>query len=344
MDRNVLLAVAAAQEAWDEAGDRGVRPGPRRHPRRLRDRRHRDDRRAAADVFLERGADRVSPFFIPSALVDTASGQIAIQLGITGPNFAPGLGLRHRLDGDRRGRRDDRARPGRHRPRGRHRGRDHAAHPRRLLRDAGARGRGRRPDARDAPVRRDAGRLRDGRGGLHPRARGARGGAGTRRHDLRGGARLRRLERRAPPRAARARGDRGRGDDHRGADGGRRRARARRLRQRARHLDAARRPRRDAGAAPGVRRPRLRARGLVDEVGHRPLLRGGRRGRGDDVRAGAAPPGAAADDQLPEPRPGARSRLRAERGAPGRDLEVALSNAMGLGGHNGCVLLGRYDG
>src|SRR5262249_29000376 len=25
------------------------------------------------------------------------------------------------------------------------------------------------------------------------------------------------------------------------------------------------------------------------------------------------------------------------------DVEVALSNAMGLGGHNGCVLLGRYD-
>jgi 3-oxoacyl-[acyl-carrier-protein] synthase II len=25
-------------------------------------------------------------------------------------------------------------------------------------------------------------------------------------------------------------------------------------------------------------------------------------------------------------------------------VEVALSNAMGLGGHNGCVLLGRYDG
>ena len=25
----------------------------------------------------------------------------------------------------------------------------------------------------------------------------------------------------------------------------------------------------------------------------------------------------------------------------GAELEVALSNAMGLGGHNGCVLLGR---
>lgn len=88
MDRNVLLAVAAAQEAWADAGLVGI-----------------DSARVGilvgsaiggiatiADqyqVFLERGPDRVSPFFIPSALVDTASGQIAIQLGITGPNFAP---------------------------------------------------------------------------------------------------------------------------------------------------------------------------------------------------------------------------------------------------------------
>ena len=41
-----------------------------------------------------------------------------------------------------------------------------------------------------------------------------------------------------------------------------------------------------------------------------------------------------------EPDPGVRPRLRAERGAP-TQVDVALSNAMGLGGHNGCVLLGR---
>ncbi len=41
------------------------------------------------------------------------------------------------------------------------------------------------------------------------------------------------------------------------------------------------------------------------------------------------------------PDPGARPRLRAERGARRVELDVALSNAMGLGGHNGCVLLGR---
>src|SRR3954452_8548044 len=88
MDRNVLLAVAAAQEAWDHAAIADFDPA-----------------RVGILVgsaiggiatiaeqqqtLMERGGDRISPFFIPSALVDTASGQIAIQLGITGPNYAP---------------------------------------------------------------------------------------------------------------------------------------------------------------------------------------------------------------------------------------------------------------
>jgi 3-oxoacyl-[acyl-carrier-protein] synthase II len=37
----------------------------------------------------ERGWERVSPFFIPNVLVDSASGQIAIELGLRGPNYAP---------------------------------------------------------------------------------------------------------------------------------------------------------------------------------------------------------------------------------------------------------------
>jgi 3-oxoacyl-[acyl-carrier-protein] synthase II len=88
MDRNVLLALAAAQEAWADAHVEGVDParvgilvGSAIGGIGTIAEQHR--------VFLERGPDRVSPFFIPSALVDTASGQIAIQLGITGPNFAP---------------------------------------------------------------------------------------------------------------------------------------------------------------------------------------------------------------------------------------------------------------
>ena len=88
MDRNVLLALGAAQEAWRDAGLNGIDPSrvgivvgsaigglpgiAEQH-----------------QVLLERGPDRVSPFFIPSVLVDSASGQIAISLGFRGPNYAP---------------------------------------------------------------------------------------------------------------------------------------------------------------------------------------------------------------------------------------------------------------
>src|SRR5581483_5215111 len=41
------------------------------------------------DIYLERGPDRVAPMFLPSVLVDTASGQLAIALGYRGPNYAP---------------------------------------------------------------------------------------------------------------------------------------------------------------------------------------------------------------------------------------------------------------
>ena len=88
MDRNVLLALSAAHEAWSDSGLEAADPartailvGSAIGGISTIAEQHR--------VFLERGPDRVSPFFIPSALVDTASGQIAIQLGLTGPNFAP---------------------------------------------------------------------------------------------------------------------------------------------------------------------------------------------------------------------------------------------------------------
>jgi 3-oxoacyl-[acyl-carrier-protein] synthase II len=42
-----------------------------------------------AETLRDRGPDRISPYFIPSVLVDTASGQLAISLGISGPNYAP---------------------------------------------------------------------------------------------------------------------------------------------------------------------------------------------------------------------------------------------------------------
>jgi beta-ketoacyl-acyl-carrier-protein synthase II len=41
------------------------------------------------EVLRERGHERVSPWYLPNVLVDSASGQIAIDLGLRGPNYAP---------------------------------------------------------------------------------------------------------------------------------------------------------------------------------------------------------------------------------------------------------------
>ena len=89
LERNVLLALGAGREAVADAGLDGAY-----HPARVGilfgtaiggligivEQ---------ANVLRERGLTRVSPTFIPSVLADTASGQLAISLGFRGPNFAP---------------------------------------------------------------------------------------------------------------------------------------------------------------------------------------------------------------------------------------------------------------
>ena len=89
LDRNVLLALDAGKQALDDAGldshyepERtgivfgsaigGVVGLMRQH-----------------EVLQERGPARVSPHFLPNILVDSASGQLAISLGLKGPNYAP---------------------------------------------------------------------------------------------------------------------------------------------------------------------------------------------------------------------------------------------------------------
>jgi 3-oxoacyl-[acyl-carrier-protein] synthase II len=89
LDRYVLLALAAGREAVAHAGLDGA---------------YGADRvgilfgsaiggflgiMEQAEVLQERGARRVAPTFIPSVLVDAASGQLAISLGFRGPNYAP---------------------------------------------------------------------------------------------------------------------------------------------------------------------------------------------------------------------------------------------------------------
>lgn len=41
-----------------------------------------------AGLMAEKGAQRVSPFFIPASIINLASGQVAMRTGATGPNYA----------------------------------------------------------------------------------------------------------------------------------------------------------------------------------------------------------------------------------------------------------------
>jgi 3-oxoacyl-[acyl-carrier-protein] synthase II len=87
LDRAVLFSLAAAREAQDDAGINGYKP----------------DRTGVVlgsciggfnqlmqqyEVMRERGPERVSPYFLPNILVDSASGQLAMELGVRGPNYA----------------------------------------------------------------------------------------------------------------------------------------------------------------------------------------------------------------------------------------------------------------
>jgi 3-oxoacyl-[acyl-carrier-protein] synthase II len=89
LDRSTQLAMVAARQSWEDAhidgsvdrdstgvafatGIGGV-----------------DSLLAGQAILVEKGPDRVSPFTIPKMLPNAAAGQIAIDLGIRGPNFCP---------------------------------------------------------------------------------------------------------------------------------------------------------------------------------------------------------------------------------------------------------------
>ncbi len=87
LERNVLLGVGAGREALTDAGLNGYDPARvgvifgsaiGGVPGILEQ----------ADTLRERGPDRVSPNFLPNVLVDSVSGQLAISLGLKGPNYA----------------------------------------------------------------------------------------------------------------------------------------------------------------------------------------------------------------------------------------------------------------
>ena len=109
MERNVLLALGAAREAWADAGLDSHYPSERVGVLLGSAIGGLIGIAEQTEVLRARGHDRVSPFFIPSVLVDSASGQIAISLGLRGPNYAPVSAARPaRTPSARRG--DDQAR------------------------------------------------------------------------------------------------------------------------------------------------------------------------------------------------------------------------------------------
>ena len=88
-DKNVVFGVAAAKQAMTDSGFEVTEENAEEHRRHLRLRRGRPGLMADAIETLEtKGAKSVSPFFIANMLPDTASGQIAIELGAKGPNMA----------------------------------------------------------------------------------------------------------------------------------------------------------------------------------------------------------------------------------------------------------------
>ena len=114
-----------------------------------------------------------------------------------------------------------------------------------------------------------------------------------------------------------------------------------RLHQRPRHLDAARRRRRDGRDQALLRRSREKARRQLDQVHDRAPARRRGRDRGGVLGAGAARPGRAADHQPRQSR--TRSAIsttfRTRRGR--MPINVVLSNSFGFGGTNGSLVLRR---
>src|SRR5687768_15201422 len=89
MDLFSQFAMAAAQQAVTQAGLEGKFPNPERTGVVIGSgiggmQTYEDN----CSLFLTKGPDRVSPFFVPMFIPDIAPGLVSIRYGLKGPNFA----------------------------------------------------------------------------------------------------------------------------------------------------------------------------------------------------------------------------------------------------------------
>ncbi len=316
VDRVTQLGFGAAADALDDAGELGADPS-------------RCAVIAATGVggletieenestFLERGASRVSPFFVPMMMPNATAGVISIRFGCTGPALciatacaaganAIGEGVRLIRDGSA-----EVVVAGAPRPRSR-RSRSSA-----FARMGALSTRNDDPERASRPFDADRDGFVIAEGAGVPRARDARARARARRHDPRRGAGLRPQRRRVPHHRARrpAAPARPRACSSRSTTPGSSSV-GHRARERARHVDAAQRRRRGRGDPQGLRR--RAAAGHVDQGRHRPHDRRRRRGRSRDQPPVAARRRRAAHRQPRADRRRHRPRRRRGRAASDR--------------------------
>ena len=128
-------------------------------------------------ALLEGGPRKISPFFIPSAIINLAAGQVSIRFGARGPNSATCTACSASAHADRRRVRDHQARRGRRDDRRRVGGGDHADGDRRFRRAARALDAQRRAGQGEPAVRQGPRRLHRRRGRRRADPRGIRVGA-----------------------------------------------------------------------------------------------------------------------------------------------------------------------
>src|SRR5438874_438076 len=262
-----------------------------------------------ARALFEKGPSRVSPFFVPMYMPNVAAALISMRYGAKGPNYctvSACASSAHSVGDALELIRNDAADlmiAG---------GAEAAITPLAVASFANMKALSERND--EPPLRQGPRRLRDGRRRRRPRPGGVGARTAPRREALCGGRGLRYDRRRLPhhrPRPGRLRRT---GCDAARDAGCRREAGTDRLHQRAWHLDAARRRRRDSGGEGGIRRAGAQTGVRLYQVDDRPPARRRRRARGGGVRARRPDRDHSAHHQPVHPGPRLRPRLGCEQG------------------------------